>query len=47
MHPYLTGTPHRIAALERILEYVLKRMKVRAMTAAEIADGYITQPLSP
>ncbi|MDB5092513.1 MAG: polysaccharide deacetylase [Candidatus Eremiobacteraeota bacterium] len=43
LHPYLTGTPSRIAALDRILEYVLKRKKVRAMTAAEIADWYIAQ----
>jgi hypothetical protein len=41
------GTPHRIAALDRILEYVLKRKKVRAMTAAEIADWYIEQTPSP
>jgi peptidoglycan/xylan/chitin deacetylase (PgdA/CDA1 family) len=48
LHPYLTGTPHRIAALDRILKYILKRKKVRALTAAEIADWYIQQtPTTP
>jgi allantoinase len=48
LHPYLTGTPHRIAALDRILEYILKRKKVCALTAAEIADWYVAQtPTTP
>jgi allantoinase len=43
LHPYLTGTPHRIAALDRILTQVLKRKRVCTMTAAELTDWYVGQ----
>jgi len=43
LHPYLTGTPHRIAALDRILTHLLKRKRVCAMTAAELTDWYVAQ----
>ncbi|HEY4439811.1 MAG TPA: polysaccharide deacetylase family protein [Candidatus Elarobacter sp.] len=43
LHPYLTGAAHRIGVLDRILEYVLKRKRVTALTAAEITDWYVGQ----
>ena len=44
LHPYLTGAPHRIAVLERILTRLLKRKRVCTMTAAELTDWYVAQP---
>ena len=43
LHPYLTGTAHRIGVLDRVLKHVLKRKHVVALTAAEIADWYTAQ----
>jgi allantoinase len=47
LHPYLTGTPHRIAALDRVLADALARAGVCAMTAAELTDWYVAQTPPP
>ena len=40
IHPYITGVPHRIAYLERLLDYVGSHAGVAWMTASEIGDWY-------
>lgn len=40
IHPYITGVPHRIAALEALLDYVGGHNGVAWMTASEIGDWY-------
>ena len=40
IHPYITGVPHRIAALEDLLDYVGSHDGVAWMTASEIGDWY-------
>lgn len=40
IHPYITGVPHRIAALEQLLDYVAGHEGVAWMTASEIGDWY-------
>jgi allantoinase len=40
LHPYLTGVPHRIDALRRVLGEMCARPGVVAMTAGELADWY-------
>lgn len=40
LHPYLTGTPHRIAVLERILAAATQRYGAAALTASELLDWY-------
>ncbi len=40
VHPYITGVPHRIAALEALLDYVAGHDGVAWMTASEIGDWY-------
>ena len=47
VHPYITGTPHRIAAFERLLEYVQSKPGVLIRTGAEIADWYRGQVPPP
>ena len=39
LHPYITGFPHRIGALDSALEYICKREGVWLATGAEIADA--------
>jgi allantoinase len=41
-HPWIIGVPHRIGFLEELLSYVLARPGVAFMSAAELADWYIT-----
>lgn len=40
IHPYITGAPHRIGALERLLDYVKATPGVAWMTASDIGDWY-------
>ena len=47
LHPYLTGTPHRIAVLDRILELARNHYGARVMTASEILDWYAAQTPPP
>jgi allantoinase len=47
LHPYLTGTPHRIATLDRILAMARNEYGARFMTAAEILDWYVAQTPQP
>ncbi len=47
LHPYLTGTPHRIAVLDRILALARERYGACVMTASELLDWYVGQTPSP
>jgi allantoinase len=47
LHPYLIGTPHRIAVLDRILELARNHYGARVMTASEILDWYLAQTPAP
>jgi allantoinase len=40
IHPYITGVPHRIGALEDLLDYIGGHDGVAWMTASEIGDWY-------
>ena len=40
IHPYITGVPHRIAALEALLDYVGGHEGTAWMTASQIGDWY-------
>ncbi|WP_336800993.1 polysaccharide deacetylase family protein [Kaistia sp. MMO-174] len=40
IHPYLTGAPHRIRYLEKLLDHILGHEKVVTWTGAEILDWY-------
>jgi hypothetical protein len=40
IHPYITGVPHRIGALERLLDFVGDLPGVVWMTASQIGDWY-------
>lgn len=39
LHPYITGVPHRIGALDAALEYICKHEDVWLATGAEIAEA--------
>ena len=41
LHPYLMGMPHRVDALDEMLDYLLGHELVWQTTAAEIADHFI------
>ncbi len=43
LHPYLTGMPHRIGALDAALEYICRHQGVWRATGAEIARAYMEQ----
>jgi allantoinase len=43
LHPYLTGTAHRIAVLDRILRLARERYGAAVMTASELVDWYVAQ----
>jgi len=43
LHPYLTGLPYRIGALDAALEHICKHKKVWKATGAEIARHYRAQ----
>lgn len=40
VHPFLTGTPHRIKYLEQLYEYILAKPGVCMMVGEEILDWY-------
>ena len=40
MHPYITGVPHRIVYLDKILDYIKGHEGVLFMTGSEILDWY-------
>ncbi|MDP2086806.1 MAG: polysaccharide deacetylase family protein [Gemmobacter sp.] len=40
IHPYITGVPHRIGALERLLDHIKATPGVAWMTASQIGDWY-------
>ena len=43
VHPYLTGMPYRIDALDAALKYICKHKKVWKATGVEIARHYCLQ----
>ena len=43
VHPYLTGMPYRIGALDGALKYICKHNKVWKTTGSEIARHYRAQ----
>src|SRR5262249_52392866 len=43
LHPYLTGVPHRIDALDAALGYICNHARVWKATGAEIARHYRAQ----
>ncbi len=47
LHPYLTGTPHRIATLDRILAAATQRYGAVALTGSELLDWYVAQVPAP
>lgn len=47
LHPYLTGTPHRIAVLDRLLGLARERYDAAVMTAGELHDWYAAQTPAP
>lgn len=47
VHPFVTGQPHRIGALDRALEYICSHPGVWLATGREIVEHYATQTSSP
>ncbi|HZQ71271.1 MAG TPA: polysaccharide deacetylase family protein [Burkholderiales bacterium] len=43
VHPYITGVPHRIGYLEKLLEYILAREAKVVWTGEEILDWYLEE----
>lgn len=43
LHPYITGVPHRIGAVEALLDHIRGHERVAWMTASEIGDWYTGQ----
>jgi allantoinase len=42
LHPYISGVPHRIGALDAALEYICRHEGVWRATGAEIAEFYLS-----
>jgi peptidoglycan/xylan/chitin deacetylase (PgdA/CDA1 family) len=42
LHPYISGVPHRIGALDAALEYICRHEGVWRATGAEIAEFYVS-----
>ena len=42
LHPYISGVPHRIGALDAALEYICRHAGVWRTTGAEIAEFYLS-----
>ena len=42
LHPYLTGVPHRIGALDAALEHILRHESVWRATGAESSSVWST-----
>jgi allantoinase len=47
VHPFVTGQPHRIGALERALEHICSHDGVWCATGREIVEHYVEQTCSP
>jgi hypothetical protein len=47
LHPYLSGVPHRIGALDAALEAICRRDGVWRATGSEIAHEFRTVPRNP
>ena len=47
LHPFVMGHPHRIATLDRALDYILSHPGVWAATGSEIVDAYIAATAAP
>jgi hypothetical protein len=43
LHPYITGVPHRIGALDAALDYICRHPGVWRATGSEIAEHYLAQ----
>lgn len=43
IHPYLTGVPHRIGALEALYDHILGHEDVAILTGEEILDCYLAE----
>ncbi len=43
LHPYISGVPHRIGALDAALEYICRHDGVWRATGAEIAEHFLAQ----
>ncbi|WP_317928526.1 polysaccharide deacetylase family protein [Halioxenophilus sp. WMMB6] len=43
IHPWLLGQPHRIASLERILDYISNKSGVWSASASAICDSWLAQ----
>jgi len=43
LHPYISGVPHRIGALDAALEYICRHAGVWRATGSEIAEHYLAQ----
>ena len=44
VHPFVTGQPHRIGALNSALEYICSHPGVWRATAREIVQHFLSQP---
>ena len=40
IHPYLTGVPHRINFLNKLLDYILDHKDIEFMTGQKINEWY-------
>jgi peptidoglycan/xylan/chitin deacetylase (PgdA/CDA1 family) len=47
LHPYISGLPFRIKALDKVLEYIRSHEDVWLATGAEIADAYYNARKKP
>ena len=47
VHPYISGAPHRIAYLEKLLDYIQKKDDVLIQTGEWISNWYRTQVPAP
>jgi len=43
VHPFVTGQPHRIQALDAALEYICSHAGVWRATGCEIAEHFLSQ----
>jgi peptidoglycan/xylan/chitin deacetylase (PgdA/CDA1 family) len=43
LHPYITGVPHRIGALDAALDYICRHAGVWRATGSEIAEHFLAQ----
>jgi hypothetical protein len=43
VHPYISGVPHRISYLEKLIEYIRSREQTVIWTGEEILDWFLKQ----